>query len=94
MAKVLKAKLVIDDQIIIEPDPVEKQTAGGIFIPDTAQEIPVRGTVVGVGFGTFYVKMVVNVGDRVLYPKRVGILMPIEGNMFLVMRQGDLICVI
>jgi chaperonin GroES len=91
MAKVLKAELVVDDRVIVEPDPVETETKGGIIIPDSAQEIPLVGTVVGVGFGTHDVKMVLKVGDRVLYSKGVGVKMKIQDDVFLVMRQGDVI---
>lgn len=94
MAKVLNAKLVFDDRVIVEPDPVVTEARHGIIIPDTAQEVPLVGTVVGVGFGTHDVKMVLTVGDRVLYSRGVGVKMPINGDTFLVMRQADILVTI
>ena len=40
------------DRVLIEPNPAEEKTAGGLFIPDTAKEKPLAGKVIAVGPGT------------------------------------------
>ena len=53
------------DRVLIEPNPAEEKTAGGLFIPDTAKEKPLAGKVIAAGPGTSDVKMEVKVGDQV-----------------------------
>ena len=60
------------DRVLIEPNPAEEKTAGGLFIPDTAKEKPLAGKVIAVGPGTADVKMEVKTGDQVLYGKYAG----------------------
>lgn len=60
------------DRVLIEPNPAEEKTAGGLFIPDTAKEKPLAGKVIAAGPGTNDVKMEVKVGDQVLYGKYAG----------------------
>ena len=57
------------DRVVIEPAPAEEKTAGGIIIPDTAKEKPLKGTVVAVGPGKKDEPMTVKAGDVVLYSK-------------------------
>ena len=40
------------DRVLVKPAPIEEKTAGGIIIPDTAKEKPLKGEVVAVGQGT------------------------------------------
>ena len=47
----------LSDRVVILPNPAEEKTAGGLFIPDTAKEKPLMGTVKAVGPGTAEVKM-------------------------------------
>ena len=58
------------DRVLIEPNPAEEKTAGGLFIPDTAKEKPLAGKVIAVGPGTSDVKMEVKVGDQVRQIRR------------------------
>ena len=51
------------------PAPAEEKTIGGIIIPDTAKEKPLKGEVIAVGNGTKDEEMVLKVGDTVLYGK-------------------------
>lgn len=57
------------DRVLILPAPAEEKTVGGIIIPDTAKEKPLKGEVVAVGHGTKDEEMVLKVGDTVLYGK-------------------------
>ena len=54
------------DRVLVVPAPAEERTIGGIIIPDTAKEKPLKGEVVAVGNGTKDEDMVVKVGDTVL----------------------------
>ena len=54
------------DRVLILPAPAEEKTIGGIIIPDTAKEKPLKGEVVAVGHGTKDEEMVLKVGDTVL----------------------------
>ena len=55
------------DRVVIEAQPAETKTAGGIIIPDTAQEKPQKGKVMAIGTGTKDEEMKLKVGDVVLY---------------------------
>lgn len=82
------------DRVLIEPNPAEEKTAGGLFIPDTAKEKPLAGKVIAVGPGTSDVKMEVKVGDQVLYGKYAGTELELEGEKYLIMRQSDVLAVV
>ena len=80
------------DRVLIEPNPAEEKTAGGLFIPDTAKEKPLAGKVIAVGPGTS--EMEVKVGDQVLYGKYAGTEITIDGKDLLIMKQGDILAII
>lgn len=82
------------DRVLIEPNPAEEKTAGGLFIPDTAKEKPLAGKVIAVGPGTADVKMEVKTGDQVLYGKYAGTEINIDGKGYLIMKQGDILAII
>ena len=82
------------DRVLIEPNPAEEKTAGGLFIPDTAKEKPLAGKVIAVGPGTADVKMEVKTGDQVLYGKYAGTEINIDGKDYLIMKQGDILAII
>ncbi|MBO5656301.1 MAG: co-chaperone GroES [Rikenellaceae bacterium] len=84
----------LSDRVLIEPNPAEEKTAGGLFIPDTAKEKPLAGKVVAVGPGTAEVTMEVKVGDQVLYGKYSGTEINIDGKDYLIMRQNDILAII
>ena len=67
---------------------------GGIIIPDTAKEKPLKGTVVAVGHGTKDEEMVLKVGDQVLYGKYAGTELELEGQKYLIMRQSDVVAIL
>ncbi len=82
------------DRVVIEPAPAEEKTAGGIIIPDTAKEKPLKGTVVAVGSGKKDEPMTVKVGDQVLYSKYAGTEITIEGKEYLIVRESDILAII
>jgi chaperonin GroES len=82
------------DRVLVLPAPAEEKTIGGIIIPDTAKEKPLKGEVVAVGNGTKDEEMVLKLGDQVLYGKYAGTEIEIEGEKYLIMRQSDVLAVI
>ena len=81
------------DRVLVKPAAAEEKI-GGIIIPDTAKEKPLKGEVIAVGNGTKDEEMVLNVGDTVLYGKKSGTEVEFEGEKFLIMRQSDVLAVI
>ena len=82
------------DRVLILPAPAEEKTVGGIIIPDTAKEKPLKGEVMAVGHGTKDEEMVLKVGDTVLYGKYSGTEIEVDGEKYLMMRQSDVLAVI
>lgn len=84
----------LSDRVLIEPVAAEQVTSGGIIIPDSAKEKPLKGTVKAIGNGTKDEPMVVKVGDTVLYGKYSGTELEYDGVKYLMMRQSDILAVI
>lgn len=84
----------LQDRVLVEPAPAEEKTAGGIIIPDTAKEKPMRGKVVAVGNGKKDEPVTVKAGDTVLYGKYAGTEIQIEGKEYLIMRESDIYAII
>ena len=82
------------DRVLVIPAPAEERTIGGIIIPDTAKEKPLKGEVVAVGNGTKDEEMIVKVGDTILYGKYAGTELEIEGTKYLIMRQSDILAIV
>ena len=82
------------DRVLVVPAPAEERTIGGIIIPDTAKEKPLKGEVVAVGNGTKDEDMVVKVGDTVLYGKYAGTELELDGTKSLIMRQSDILAIV
>ena len=82
------------DRVIVEADPAEQKTAGGIIIPDTAKEKPQKGTVVAVGAGKKDEPMTVKVGDIVLYGKYAGTEINYDGKDYLIMKESDILAIV
>jgi len=82
------------DRVLILPAPAEEKTVGGIIIPDTAKEKPLKGEVVAVGNGTKDEEMILTVGNQVLYGKYAGTELEFDGTKYLIMRQSDVLAVI
>ena len=81
------------DRVLIKPAAAEEKTLGGIIIPDSAKEKPLKGEV-AVGNGTKDEEMVVKNGDTVLYGKYAGTEIELDGEKYLIMRQSDILAII
>lgn len=95
MAKKIKIR-PLDDRIVVEPLSAEETTAGGIVLPDAAQEKPQRGTVVAVGPGRLLDsghrgELSVAVGDEVIYGKYGGSDIEVDGEEVKILRESDIL---
>ena len=77
--------------MLVQPAAAEEKTVGGIIIPDSAKEKPLRGTVLAVGNGTKDEQMVLKEGDTILYGKYAGTELEFDGEKLLIMRQSDVL---
>lgn len=89
----------LHDRVIIKRMEEERTTAGGIVIPDTAAEKPIRGEVIAVGNGKIMENgelrpLDIKVGDKVLFGKYSGTEVKVEDQDLLVMREEDVMAVI
>ena len=89
----------LQDRVLIRRVEPEAKTAGGIFIPDTAQEKPMEGEVVAVGPGTRdeagkLHPLDVKAGDRVLFGKWSGTEIKLDGEDLMIMKEADIMGVI
>lgn len=82
------------DRVLVQAAPAEEKTIGGIIIPDSAKEKPLKGSVVAVGNGTKDEEMVVKVNDTVLYGKYAGTEIELDGEKYLIMRQSDILAIL
>lgn len=82
------------DRVLVKPAAAEEKSVGGIIIPDTAKEKPLKGEVIAVGNGTKDEDMVVKPKDQVLYGKYAGTEIELDGEVFLIMRQSDILAII
>ncbi len=86
----------LDDRVVVEPMEAEEVTAGGIVLPDAAQEKPQRGTVVAVGPGKLLDsgergELSVSVGDEVIFGKYGGTEIELEGTDVKILRESDIL---
>ena len=89
----------LHDRVVIRRLNAEEKTAGGIIIPDTAQEKPMEGEVVAAGPGARneqgqIVALDVKAGDRVLFGKWSGTEVKIDGQDLLIMKESDVLGVL
>ena len=89
----------LHDRVAIRRLDAEEKTAGGIIIPDTAQEKPQQGEVIAVGDGLRsetgdITPLDVKPGDKILFGKYSGTEVKIEGDEYLIMREEDVLGVI
>lgn len=82
------------DRVLILPTPAEEVTLGGIIIPDTAKEKPLKGKVVAAGEGTKDEPMILAPGNEVLFGKYAGTELEFEGEKYLIMRQSDVLAIL
>ncbi len=89
----------LHDRVIVKRMEEERLSAGGIVIPDSATEKPIRGEVLAVGNGKILENgevraLDVKVGDKVLFGKYAGTEVKVEGEELLVMKEDDIMAVI
>ncbi len=89
----------LQDRVLVRHIDGEDKTAGGIIIPDTAQEKPMEGDVLAVGPGVrdekgAYVMLDVKVGDRVLFGKWSGTEVTVDGEELAIMKESDIMGVV
>ena len=89
----------LHDRVAVKRVGEEEKTAGGIIIPDTAQEKPSEGKVIAVGPGArkkdgTFAQMEVKVGDRILFGKWSGTEATIDGDELLIMQESDVMGII
>lgn len=87
------------DRVLIKPLEDETTSPGGIILPDTAKEKPMRGSVVAVGNGKLddsgkHVALEVKAKDVVLYGKYSGTEIKVDGDDYLIMRESDILAIV
>ncbi|MDR0465624.1 MAG: co-chaperone GroES [Treponema sp.] len=82
------------DRVMVKLEKNEAKTAGGIIIPDTAQEKTQQGKVVAVGPGTEKDPITVKAGDKVMYDKYAGTQIKIDGEEHLLLKMSDIVAVV
>ena len=89
----------VTDRVVIKPLAVEEKSPGGILIPDNAKEKQRKGKILAVGpgrisdYGTT-VRMGVSVGQTVLYDKYSGVEVEADGELYLIIRESDILTII
>jgi chaperonin GroES len=82
------------DRVLVKPATAEEKTIGGIIIPDSAKEKPLKGEVIATGSGTKDEEMVLKPGDQILYGKYAGTEIEWNSEQYLIMRQSDVLAII
>lgn len=86
----------LHDRILVRRMPEEEKTAGGIIIPDTAKEKPLKGEVIAVGKGRVLedgkvLPLEVRAGDKILFGKYTGTEIKIDAEEYLMMREDEVL---
>jgi chaperonin GroES len=89
----------LHDRVVVRRLDAEEKTAGGIIIPDTAQEKPMEGEIIAVGPGARdeqgqIVALDVKAGDRILFGKWSGTEVKLDGQELLIMKESDIMGII
>ena len=89
----------LHDRVLVRRVEAEAKTAGGIIIPDTAQEKPQEGEVVAVGSGTraedgTVTPLDVKAGDKILFGKWSGTEVKVDGEDLIIMKETDILGVV
>ena len=89
----------LDDRVVVKQGQAEEKTAGGIVLPDSAQEKPQRGKVTAIGAGKLLDsgkrgEMCVKVGDEVFYSKYGGTEIEIGNDKLVILRESDILGVV
>jgi chaperonin GroES len=86
----------LDDRVVVEPLEAEEMTAGGIVLPDAAQEKPQRGKVIATGPGKLLDsgnrgELSVKIGDEVIFGKYGGSEVEVDGDDYKILRESDIL---
>jgi chaperonin GroES len=89
----------LHDRVVVKRITAEEKTAGGIIIPDTAQEKPMEGEIIAAGPGARneagqLVALDVKAGDRVLFGKWSGTEVKLNGEELLIMKESDIMGIV
>ena len=89
----------LDDRIVVKTLEAEKQTAGGILLPESAKEKPMRAKVMAIGSGRLTdkgerVALTLKKGDEVLYGKYAGTEIKWNGEEYKILRESEILAVI
>ena len=90
----------LGDRVVVKPSKAVEQTKSGLFIPDSAKEKPVRGTVVAVGDGRWdeegskRIPLDVKDGDTILYSKYGGTEIKIDEEDLLILSERDILAIV
>ena len=89
----------LHDRVLVRRVEAEAKTAGGIIIPDTAQEKPQQGEVVSVGSGAraengTITPMDVKAGDKILFGKWSGTEVKVDGEDLIIMKETDILGIV
>lgn len=89
----------LGSRVVVEPLEQEDVTTGGIFLPETAKEKPMKGTIVSIGSGDRdedgkRVPMDVKAGEIVLFNKYAGTEIKIDGKKLLIMKESELLAIV
>jgi chaperonin GroES len=79
------------DRVLVKMEEIQEKTAGGIFIPQTAQEKTQVADVVAIGDDE---SITVKKGDKVMYDKYAGTAVKSEGQEYLILHMSDILAVI
>ena len=89
----------LHDRVLVRRVDAAEKSAGGIIIPDTAQEKPQEGQVVSIGSGTRaddrrVTPLDVKAGDRILFGKYSGTEVKLEGEDLIIMKEADILGIV
>ena len=82
----------LSDRVLIKTEEMEEKTAGGLFIPQTAQEKTQTGVIAEIGDDKDVIN--VKVGQKVMYDKYAGTSVTIDGEDHLLLRMADVLAII
>ena len=89
----------LDDRVLVKQNEAEETTAGGIVLPDTAQEKPQRGKVLALGPGKLLdsgkrTPICLKKGDEVYYGKYSGTEIELDGDKTVILKESDVLGVL
>ncbi len=89
----------LHDRVLVRRIEAQEKTAGGIIIPETAQEKPVEGEVVAIGTGNRaedgkITPLDLKAGDRILFGKWSGTEVKLDGEDLLIMKESDVMGIV